>query len=293
MSINTRSENPVLFINSIMRRKYKQVYNYKDNTSFRVPNWIQYMQTHNSAPERFKRANGGYMLRNTSRILKILPIHAKFQKSNICHSNPYYHAITKENILIASWVPLLPGYRIIGKLGVHWETNSDFFASMVKYLKLSGKISIPNILGLCNPIIIYNLQAKQLLSEWMQKTVEETNIRSTMLINTEQYLTIDVKFICKDALGVMTDNIKFHGLKENLNFNIMKVKGHSRNQENELADHFTKLGLTSSNIVSETWPSSTRAELCAIFTAILATSLDTSLTIYTDSQAAIDGIQFL
>src|SRR4051794_13259631 len=77
---------------------------------FRVPDWVQYMQTQNSALEIFKRANGGYMLRDTSRTLRILSIHAELQTSNICHSNPYYRATTKENTLFALWVPLLPGY---------------------------------------------------------------------------------------------------------------------------------------------------------------------------------------
>lgn len=158
-------------------------------TYFRIPDWIQYMQTQNSALEIFKRANGGYMLRDTSRILKILSIHAELRTSNICHFNPYYRATTKENALIAPWVPLLPGYHVIGKFSgqficleiqcnneehltyhwkvyenkemsriTHWETNSDFFASMVKHLKIS--VSIPDLLGLRDSNIIRDLQAK-------------------------------------------------------------------------------------------------------------------------------------
>ena len=43
---------------------------------------------------------------------------------------------------------------------IHCETNSDFFASMKKYMKVSGEIFIPDILGLRDPNIIYNLQAR-------------------------------------------------------------------------------------------------------------------------------------
>ncbi|RGB26585.1 hypothetical protein C1646_674672 [Rhizophagus diaphanus] len=43
---------------------------------------------------------------------------------------------------------------------IHWKANSDFFVSMKKYIKQSGKISIPDILGLRNPSIIHDLQSK-------------------------------------------------------------------------------------------------------------------------------------
>ena len=41
---------------------------------------------------------------------------------------------------------------------LHWETKSDFFSSMTKYIKRS--ISVPDILGLRDPdiIMIYNLK---------------------------------------------------------------------------------------------------------------------------------------
>src|SRR6266480_1098538 len=39
-----------------------------------------------------------------------------------------------------------------------------------------------------------------------------------------------------------------------------------------------------------TWPSSTRAELLAIYTALLTVPINKSVVIYTDSQAAIDRI---
>ena len=44
------------------------------------------------------------------------------------------------------------------------------------------------------------------------------------------------------------------------------------------------------NCSTKTWPSSTRAELLAIYTALLTIPNNRSISIYTDSQAAIDGI---
>ncbi|CAB5334888.1 unnamed protein product [Rhizophagus irregularis] len=150
------------------------------------------MTTSTKGKKQEKRANGGYMLRDTSRTLEVLSIHAELQTSKEYCSNPYYRAITKkENIPTPPWVPLLPGYCVIGKLcgqyirleiqsnnGEHliysWEiyenvemseliysgANSDFFISMKKYIKLSGEISIPDVLGLRDPNIIYDLQLK-------------------------------------------------------------------------------------------------------------------------------------
>ncbi|CAG8569190.1 4971_t:CDS:2, partial [Funneliformis caledonium] len=43
---------------------------------------------------------------------------------------------------------------------IHCETNSNFFASMKKYMKVSEEIFIPDILGLRDPNIIYNLQTR-------------------------------------------------------------------------------------------------------------------------------------
>ncbi|UZO26693.1 uncharacterized protein OCT59_018907 [Rhizophagus irregularis] len=158
----------------------------------KLPNWVQHMQTYNPALKIFRRANGGYMFCDTSRTLEVLSIHAELQTSKEYCSNPYYRAITKkENIPTPPWVPLLPGYCVIGKLcgqyirleiqsnnGEHliysWEiyenvemseliysgANSDFFVSMKKYIKLSGEISIPDVLGLRDPNIIYDLQLK-------------------------------------------------------------------------------------------------------------------------------------
>jgi len=152
------------------------------------------MQIHNPALKIFKRANCEYMLRDTSRLLEVLSIHAELQTNRNCCSNPYYRAITKkENIPTPPWVPLLPGYCIIGKFGslyicleiqsnneeqlvyswkiyenmemsqlIYWEAHSDFFVSMKKYIKQSGsgEISIPDILGLRDPNIIHDLQLK-------------------------------------------------------------------------------------------------------------------------------------
>ena len=44
------------------------------------------MQDHNCALEKFKRANGGYMLRDTSKPLKVLTIHAEL-RTNKDHSS--------------------------------------------------------------------------------------------------------------------------------------------------------------------------------------------------------------
>ncbi|PKY34292.1 hypothetical protein RhiirB3_395745, partial [Rhizophagus irregularis] len=234
-----------------------------------IPDWVQYMQACSPALKIFKRANGGYMLRDTFRPLEVLSIHAELQTNRNYCFNPYYHAITKkENIPTPPWVPLLPDHCVIGKFGslyvrleiqsnneehliycwkiyknmemtqlIHWEANSDFFVSMRKYIKQSGEISIPDILGLRDPSIIHDLQSKieatlalaveyealkklenssrkrikraktnneyiknlkyklheekdqELLNNWIRKTLEETNIRSTIFVNTEQYLT--------------------------------------------------------------------------------------------------------
>ncbi|CAJ0831702.1 8385_t:CDS:2, partial [Entrophospora sp. SA101] len=82
----------------------------------RIPQWIQYMQTNNSSLEKFKRANGGYMLRDISKSHKILSIHAELQINVEDHSkNPYYHNVTKRDISTAPLVPLLPGHCVIGK----------------------------------------------------------------------------------------------------------------------------------------------------------------------------------
>ncbi|PKC52106.1 hypothetical protein RhiirA1_482259, partial [Rhizophagus irregularis] len=158
----------------------------------KIPDWVQYMQACSPALKIFKRANGGYMLRDTSRPLEVLSIHAELQTNRNYCFNPYYHAITKkENIPTPPWVPLLPGHYVIGKFGslyvrleiqsnnkehliycwkiyknmeitqlIHWEANSDFFVSMRKYIKQSGEISIPDILGLRDPSIIHDLQSK-------------------------------------------------------------------------------------------------------------------------------------
>ncbi|PKB96852.1 hypothetical protein RhiirA5_434126 [Rhizophagus irregularis] len=117
------------------------------------------MQACSFALKIFKRANGGYMLRDTSRPLEVLSIHAELQTNRNYCFNPYYHAITKkENIPTPPWVPLLPDHCVIGKFGslyvrleiqsnneehliycwkiyknmemtqlIHWEANSDFF----------------------------------------------------------------------------------------------------------------------------------------------------------------------
>ena len=150
------------------------------------------MQNVNPATEIYKRANGGYMLRDISQPLKVLCIHAKLQTNENYSSNPYYRAITKKgNLTHSPWVPLLPGHCVIGKFGslyvrleiqnnneesltynwkiyedmemsqiTHSKTNDDFFASMKKYIKLSGEVSIPDILELHDPNIIHDLQAK-------------------------------------------------------------------------------------------------------------------------------------
>ncbi|CAB5204053.1 unnamed protein product [Rhizophagus irregularis] len=76
------------------------------------------MQACSFALKIFKRANGGYMLRDTSRPLEVLSIHAELQTNRNYCFNPYYHAIMKkENIPTPSWVPLLPGHCVIGKFG--------------------------------------------------------------------------------------------------------------------------------------------------------------------------------
>ncbi|RGB32790.1 hypothetical protein C1646_762433, partial [Rhizophagus diaphanus] len=119
------------------------------------------MQACSPALKIFKRANGGYMLRDTSRPLEVLSIHAELQTNRNYCFNPYYHAITKkENIPTPPWVPLLPGHCVIGKFGSLYEANSNFFVSMRKYIKQSGEISISDILGLRNPSIIHDLQSK-------------------------------------------------------------------------------------------------------------------------------------
>ncbi|PKB99134.1 hypothetical protein RhiirA5_430232 [Rhizophagus irregularis] len=158
----------------------------------KIPDWVQYMQACSPALKIFKRANGGYMLRDTFRPLEVLSIHAELQTNRNYCFNPYYHAITKkENIPTPPWVPLLPDHCVIGKFGslyvrleiqsnneehliycwkiyknmemtqlIHWEANSDFFVSMRKYIKQSGEISIPDILRLRDPSIIHDLQSK-------------------------------------------------------------------------------------------------------------------------------------
>ena len=76
------------------------------------------MQNHNCALERFKRANGGYMLRDTSKPLKVLTIHSELRTNKDHSSNPYYYAITKkENISASPWVLILSGYCVIRKFG--------------------------------------------------------------------------------------------------------------------------------------------------------------------------------
>ncbi|CAG8646655.1 4068_t:CDS:10, partial [Funneliformis caledonium] len=83
-----------------------------------IPDWIQFMQNHNYALERFIKANGRYMLYDTSKPLKVLTIHSKLQTNKDYSSNPYYYAITKkENISTSPWVPILPSYYIIEKFG--------------------------------------------------------------------------------------------------------------------------------------------------------------------------------
>jgi hypothetical protein len=148
------------------------------------------MQTNNSSLEKFKKANGGYMLRDISKPHKVLSIHAELQINEDHSKNPYYHNVTKRDISTAPLVPLLPGHCVIGKFGelyiyleiqsnneyltYHWKiydnvemtqiihegTNPDFFISMKKYINWPGKISIPDILGFGDPDIIHDLQAK-------------------------------------------------------------------------------------------------------------------------------------
>ncbi|PKC52786.1 hypothetical protein RhiirA1_480687 [Rhizophagus irregularis] len=109
------------------------------------------MQACSFALKIFKRANGGYMLRDTSRPLEVLSIHAELQTNRNYCFNPYYHAIMKkENIPTPSWVPLLPGHCVIGKFG-----------SLYVRLEIQREISIPDILGLRNSSIIYDLQSKE------------------------------------------------------------------------------------------------------------------------------------
>ncbi|POG63138.1 hypothetical protein GLOIN_2v1784412 [Rhizophagus irregularis DAOM 181602=DAOM 197198] len=43
---------------------------------------------------------------------------------------------------------------------IYSGANSDFFVSMKKYIKLSGEISIPDVLGLRDHNIIYDIQLK-------------------------------------------------------------------------------------------------------------------------------------
>ena len=59
------------------------------------------MQTNNSSLEKFKRANGGYMLRDISKPHKILTIHAELQINEDHSKNPYYHNVTKRDISTA------------------------------------------------------------------------------------------------------------------------------------------------------------------------------------------------
>ncbi|CAB5202312.1 unnamed protein product [Rhizophagus irregularis] len=202
----------------------------------KIPDWVQYMQACSPALKIFKRANGGYMLRDTFRPLEVLSIHAELQTNRNYCFNPYYHAITKkENIPTPPWVPLLPDHCVIGKFGslyvrleiqsnneehliycwkiyknmemtqlIHWEANSDFFieatlALAVEYealkkLENSSRKRIKR--AKTNNEYIKNLKYKlheekdqELLNNWIRKTLEETNIGSTIFVNTEQYLT--------------------------------------------------------------------------------------------------------
>ncbi|CAG8580851.1 1019_t:CDS:2 [Funneliformis caledonium] len=164
----------------------------------RIPQWIQYMQTNNSSLEKFKRANGAYMLRDISKPHKILTIHAELQINEGHSKNPYYR---KKDTSAVLFVPLLPGHCVIGKFGelyiyleiqsnneyltyhwkiynnvemtqiIHEETNPDFFTSMKKYINWLGNLSIPDILGFGNPDIIHDLQSK--LTATMQKKGEK------------------------------------------------------------------------------------------------------------------------
>src|SRR5437870_5337434 len=54
------------------------------------------LQTNNSSLEKFKRANGGYMLRDISKPHKILTIHAELQINEDHSKNPYYLMLQKE-----------------------------------------------------------------------------------------------------------------------------------------------------------------------------------------------------
>ncbi|RGB33943.1 hypothetical protein C1646_761129 [Rhizophagus diaphanus] len=174
-----------------------------------ISNFSQTKKWPPNSKEIYKKANGGYMLRDISKPLKVLPIHAKLQTKKNYSSNLYYCANTKkENLTLSSWIPLLPDHCVIRKFGnlyvrleiqsnneksltynwkiyedmeisqmIYSETNNDFFVSMKKYIKLLEEISIPDILELCDPNIIQDLQARV-------KSVYP-NIFSDMIVKTK------------------------------------------------------------------------------------------------------------
>ncbi|RGB26731.1 hypothetical protein C1646_770049 [Rhizophagus diaphanus] len=258
----------------------------------RVPDWIHYMQNFNSVLEIYKKANGGYML---------------------------------QNLTLSSWVPLLSGHCVIGKFGnlyvcleiqsnneesltynwkiyedmemsqmIYSETNNDFFVSIKKYIKLSGEISIPDILGLRDPNIIQDLQARvnsvypnifndmiikipsetpiicqgieikepgihlspkrtkvnneyvknlkykqhekkdqEFLNNWIEKTIEETNIGSTIFVNTEQYLTSIYTQPSGAGLVGGVNRQQLQNILSIIGVTAQSSKGHYHNKQNE------------------------------------------------------------
>ncbi|CAG8643193.1 9168_t:CDS:10, partial [Ambispora gerdemannii] len=159
---------------------------------------------------RFKKTNGGYMLRDLSKSLEVLSIHAELRIEQDYRYKTYYRAITKKES-ITSWIPLLSDYCVIGKFGniyahleiqhnnkeyliYHWrlyedmeisrilgcETKSDFFASIIKHIKQSGEISIPDILGLRNAIQDKIIQLTTVMQRKGEKLLTEIKAQTSL-----------------------------------------------------------------------------------------------------------------
>ncbi|CAB4475362.1 unnamed protein product [Rhizophagus irregularis] len=146
--------------------------------------WFEELKKTNEKYVNFQRADRTWLVRDDTKLLNILPCHHVLSKNDHAYQLCTIASVKPDPGQTKCWVPLIPGYSIMSKIGTHFlrlsisESNnilqfewidygndstfrgnpiasgrdSKFFQSLRQYVEnqrdIKGKISIPSILGL-------------------------------------------------------------------------------------------------------------------------------------------------
>ncbi|RGB23835.1 hypothetical protein C1646_773936 [Rhizophagus diaphanus] len=146
--------------------------------------WFEELKKTNEKYVNFQRADRTWLVRDDTKLLNILPCHHVLSKNDHAYQLCTIASVKPDPGQTKCWVPLIPGYSIMSKIGTHFlrlsisESNnilqfewidygndstfrgnpiasgrdSKFFQSLCQYVEnqrdIKGKISIPSILGL-------------------------------------------------------------------------------------------------------------------------------------------------